>query len=51
MTVQIDRCDVSYWDPNRRDGVTPAGDVPVYVGGSATDTQLVGTLRVQTPPL
>jgi beta-glucosidase len=47
VTIDIDRQQFSYWDESRDRWVTPRGRVPVYVGKSATDTELAGTIEVR----
>jgi beta-glucosidase len=46
VDVSLDRREFSYWDSDARRWVTPTGDVPVYVGSSATDVRLTGTAQV-----
>jgi beta-glucosidase len=47
VTVTIPRRSLSYWDTGSQHWVTPAGRVPVYVGGSSEDTALAGTITVR----
>ncbi|MFD8869092.1 glycoside hydrolase family 3 C-terminal domain-containing protein [Streptomyces sp. NPDC059590] len=46
VTVEIDRRKLSYWDESRNRWVTPTGKVPVYVGRSAADIKLAGSIPV-----
>jgi beta-glucosidase len=46
VDVDLDRREFSYWDSGSDRWVTPTGDIPVYVGSSATDARLTGTIRV-----
>jgi beta-glucosidase len=46
VDVNVDRRAFSYWDSDADRWVTPAGDVPVYVGSSATGVRLAGTVHV-----
>ena len=47
VTVTIARRSLSYWDTGSQHWVTPAGRVPVYVGGSSEDTALAGVITVR----
>jgi beta-glucosidase len=47
VTVTIPRRSLSYWDTGSQRWVTPAGRVPVYVGGSSEDTALAGVITVR----
>jgi beta-glucosidase len=47
VTVTIPRRSLSYWDTGAQHWVTPAGQVPVYVGGSSEDTALAGAITVR----
>ncbi len=47
VTIDIDRQQFSYWDEARNRWVTPRGRVPVYVGKSATEIELAGSIQVQ----
>jgi beta-glucosidase len=47
VTVTIPRRSLSYWDTGAQRWVTPAGQVPVYVGGSSEDTALAGAITVR----
>lgn len=47
VRIDVDREQLSYWDENRERWITPTGDVPVYVGSSATDVRLAGRLVVR----
>jgi beta-glucosidase len=47
LTVTIPRRSLSYWDTGAQHWVTPAGQVPVYVGGSSEDTALAGVVTVR----
>jgi beta-glucosidase len=47
VTITIPRRSLSYWDTGAQHWVTPAGRVPVYVGGSSEDVQLAGTITVR----
>ena len=47
VRIDVDREQLSYWDESRERWVTPTGDVPIYVGASATDTRLAGSLLVR----
>jgi beta-glucosidase len=47
LTVTIPRRSLSYWDTGAQHWVTPAGRLPVYVGGSSEDTALAGTITVR----
>jgi beta-glucosidase len=46
VDVTVNRRAFSYWDSDADRWVTPAGDVPVYVGSSATSVRLAGTVHV-----
>jgi beta-glucosidase len=45
--VTIPRRSLSYWDTGSQHWVTPAGRVPVYVGGSSEDAALAGVITVR----
>ena len=47
VTVTIPRRSLSYWDTGSQHWVTPAGQVPVYIGGSSEDTALAGAITVR----
>jgi beta-glucosidase len=47
VTARIDRRALSYWDTDADEWVTPAGEVPVYVGSSSRDIRLSGQLTVR----
>jgi beta-glucosidase len=47
VTVPIPRRSLSYWDTASQHWVTPAGQLPVYVGGSSEDTALAGVITVR----
>jgi beta-glucosidase len=47
VTVTVPRRSLSYWDTGSQHWVTPAGRVPVYVGGSSEDTALAGVITVR----
>ncbi|HEX2415533.1 MAG TPA: glycoside hydrolase family 3 C-terminal domain-containing protein [Thermoleophilaceae bacterium] len=47
VRIRIDRRAFSYWDGDSDRWVTPTGTVPVYVGSSASDVRLSGTVRVR----
>jgi len=47
VRIELDRRDFSYWDAEADAWVTPTGQVPVYVGRSAVDVELAGTVRVR----
>ncbi|MCW2982669.1 MAG: Beta-glucosidase [Conexibacter sp.] len=47
VTITIPRRSLSYWDSGAQRWVTPAGRVPVYVGGSSEDTALAGVIDVR----
>lgn len=53
VSVELDLDSFSYWDVDQDKWVTPAGDVPVYVGSSSADIRLEGVLtlreRYETP--
>ena len=46
VTVTVPRRALSYWDTGSQHWVTPAGRVPVYVGGDSEDAALAGVIRV-----
>jgi beta-glucosidase len=46
VDVTLQRRAFSYWDTDAHAWVTPAGNVPVYVGSSSTNTPLTGTITV-----
>lgn len=46
VRIDIDRTNLSYWDESRDRWVTPRGSVTLYVGRSATETDLSGRIRV-----
>lgn len=46
-TVTIPRSALSYWDSGAQHWVTPAGRVPVYVGGDSDDAALAGVINVR----
>jgi beta-glucosidase len=47
VTARVDRRSLSYWEPDTNRWVTPAGDVPVYVGSSSRNIRLAGRLSVR----
>jgi beta-glucosidase len=47
VTITIPRRSLSYWDTGSQHWVTPAGRLPVYVGGSSEDTALAGVITVR----
>lgn len=47
VTIPLDLDSFSYWDVDQDKWVTPAGDVPVYVGASSADVRLEGTLTLR----
>jgi beta-glucosidase len=47
VTVTIPRRSLSYWDTASQRWVTPAGRLPIYVGGSSEDTALAGAITVR----
>jgi len=47
VTITVPRRSLSYWDTGAQHWVTPAGQLPVYVGGSSEDTALAGTITVR----
>ena len=47
VQIDVEREQLSYWDESRERWVTPRGEVPIYVGASATDTRLAGSLVVR----
>ncbi|MEU5030706.1 beta-glucosidase H [Streptomyces milbemycinicus] len=47
VTIEVDRRKLSYWDERKGRWVTPIGKVPVYVGRSAADIKLAGTITVK----
>jgi beta-glucosidase len=47
VRIRIDRRAFSYWDSESDSWVTPTGRVPIYVGASATDIRLMGTVLVR----
>jgi beta-glucosidase len=47
VRIDVEREQLSYWDENRERWITPAGEVPIYVGSSATDVRLAGRLVVR----
>jgi beta-glucosidase len=47
VSITIPRRSLSYWDTGSQHWVTPAGTLPVYVGGSSEDTALAGTITVR----
>ncbi|MCW2840541.1 MAG: Beta-glucosidase [Aeromicrobium sp.] len=47
VTVRIPRQALSYWDTDRDEWVTPAGRTRVFVGSSALDSALIGSVRVR----
>jgi beta-glucosidase len=47
VRIRINRRAFSYWDGDSDRWVTPTGTVPVYVGSSASDVRLSGTVRVR----
>ncbi|WP_432485851.1 beta-glucosidase [Kineococcus esterisolvens] len=47
VRVELDRRALSYWDEDADRWVTPTGEVPVYVGRSAADVDLVGSMTVK----
>ena len=47
VRVRVEREQLSYWDEARERWVTPTGEVPIYVGGSATDVRLAGRILVR----
>ena len=48
VTITLDRNDFSYWDAQADKWVVPAGQVEVYVGTSATEVELAGTVKVMS---
>jgi beta-glucosidase len=47
VRIDIEREQLSYWDEDRDRWVAPTGRVPVYVGSSATEVRLTGTITVR----
>ena len=47
VRIDIEREQLSYWDESRERWITPTGEVPIYVGSSATDVRLAGRLVVR----
>lgn len=47
VTLTVPRRSLSYWDTAAQHWVTPAGRVPVYVGGDSETAELAGTLNVR----
>ncbi len=47
VVITIPRRSLSYWDTGSQHWVTPAGRVPVYVGGSSEDAALAGVITVR----
>lgn len=47
VRIELDRRDFSYWDADADTWVTPTGQVEVYIGRSALDVELAGTVRVR----
>ena len=47
VRIDVEREQLSYWDESRKRSITPTGEVPVYVGSSATDARLAGRLVVE----
>ena len=47
VQIDVEREQLSYWDENRERWITPTGEVPIYVGSSATDVRLAGRLVVR----
>ncbi|MFJ4620742.1 glycoside hydrolase family 3 C-terminal domain-containing protein [Streptomyces sp. NPDC088812] len=47
VSVTVTRRLLSYWDESAGKWTTPTGKVPVYVGRSATDVELVGSITVR----
>lgn len=47
VKVQLDLDSMSYWDVDQDKWVTPAGDVPIYVGASSADIRLEGSLTLR----
>ncbi len=47
VRIRIDRRAFSYWHSDSDRWITPTGQVPVYVGSSATDVRLTGTITVR----
>ena len=47
VEIALDTKAFSYWDVDTDKWVTPAGDVPVFVGSSSADTPLVETVRIR----
>ncbi|MCC9178848.1 beta-glucosidase [Arthrobacter sp. zg-Y750] len=46
VRLPLDIQSFSYWDENTDQWVTPAGNVPVYVGSSVEDTPLATVVRI-----
>jgi beta-glucosidase len=47
VPIDVEREQLSYWDESRERWITPTGEVPIYVGSSATDVRLAGRLVVR----
>jgi len=47
VRIDVEREQLSYWDENRERWISPTGEVPIYVGSSATDVRLAGRLVVR----
>ncbi|NHC46655.1 beta-glucosidase [Motilibacter aurantiacus] len=47
VTIDLDERALQYWDAGADRWVTPAGDVPVFVGTSSADARLTGTITVE----
>jgi beta-glucosidase len=47
VAITVSRRELSYWDTGAQHWVTPAGRVPVYVGGSSEDAALAGVITVR----
>lgn len=47
VRIELDRADFSYWDAEADQWVMPTGQVPVYVGTSAVELELGGSVRVR----
>ena len=47
VDIPLDPHSLSYWDVDQDKWVTPAGQVPIYVGSSSADERLTGELTVE----
>ena len=47
VTIPLDRRAFSYWDAETDEWLTPRGEVPVYVGRSATNAVFTGAVTVR----